>query len=85
MLAEQREGPLAILDETTVKTVATILTSFGIYDEDRKEIRADLQHLRCWRKGMEQAQNYAFKAAIALIVTGFVGTVWLGAKAMLCK
>jgi hypothetical protein len=85
VLAEQREGPLAILDETMVKTVAGILTSFGIYDEDRTEMRADFQHLRRWRKSMEQAQSYTCKAIITLVVTGFVGAVGLGVKAMLGK
>jgi hypothetical protein len=85
VLAEQREGPLAILDETMVKTVAAILTSFGIYDENRKEMQADFQHLRRWRKNMEQAQSYTFKAIITLIVTGVVGAVLLGVKVMLGK
>jgi hypothetical protein len=85
VLAEQREGPLAGLDETIGKTVASILASFGIYCEDRKEMRADFRHLRRWREGVEQAQNYTIKAVITLIVTGFVGAVWLGVKAMLGK
>ena len=49
------------------------------------EMRADLQHLRRWRKSVEQAQSYTFKAVITIIVTGFVGAVWLGFKVMLGK
>ncbi|QWG14815.1 PBSX family phage terminase large subunit [Bradyrhizobium sediminis] len=49
------------------------------------ELRADFQHLRRWRKSVEQAQSYTFKAMITVIVTGFVGAVWLGIKAMLGK
>jgi phage terminase large subunit len=30
-------------------------------------------------------QSYTFKAVITIIVTGFVGAVWLGVKAMLGK
>jgi len=30
-------------------------------------------------------QSYTFKVAITIIVTGFVGAVWLGVKAMLGK
>jgi len=67
------------------KTIAAILTSFGIEEEDRKELRADFQHLRRWRKSVEQAQSYTFKAVITIIVTGFVGAVWLGVKVMLGK
>ena len=49
------------------------------------EIRADFQHLRRWRRSVEQAQSYTFKAVITVIVTGFVGAVWLGIKATLGK
>ncbi len=49
------------------------------------EMRADFQHLRRWRKSVEQAQSYTFKAVITIIVTGFVGAVWLGVKVMLGK
>ena len=51
----------------------------------RIELRADFQHLRRWRKSVEQAQSYTFKAVITVIVTGFVGAVWLGVKVMLGK
>ncbi len=48
-------------------------------------LRADFQHLRRWRKSVEQAQSYTFKAVITIIVAGFVGAVWLGIKVMLGK
>lgn len=47
------------------------------------EMRADFQHLRRWRKSVEQAQSYTFKAVITVIVAGLVGAAWLGVKAML--
>jgi hypothetical protein len=49
------------------------------------ELRADFQHLRRWRRSVEQAQSYTFKAVITVLVTGVVGAVWLGIKAMLGK
>ena len=57
-----------------------MLASFGIEEEDRRELRADFQHLRRWRKSVEQAQGYTFKAVISVIVAGFLGAVWLGIK-----
>ena len=51
----------------------------------RIELRADFQHLRRWRKSVEQAQSYTFKAVITVIVSGVVGAVWLGIKVMLGK
>jgi hypothetical protein len=84
-LAEQQRLHRDDTDAVVSKTIATILSSFGIEDEDRKEMRADFQHLRRWRKSVEQAQSYTFKAVITVIVTGLVGAVWLGVKVMLGK
>jgi hypothetical protein len=84
-LAEQQRLHHNDIDAVVMKTIATILTSFGIEEEDRRELRADFQHLRRWRKSVEQAQSYTFKAVITIIVTGFVGAVWLGLKIMLGK
>jgi hypothetical protein len=94
VLAEQTRLHINETDEVILKTIATILTSFGIEviltsfgieEEDRRELRADFQHLRRWRKSVEQAQSYIFKAVITVIVTGLVGAVWLGVKVMLGK
>jgi hypothetical protein len=84
-LAEQQRLHRDEIDAVVLRTIATILTSFGIEEEDRRELRADFQHLRRWRKSVEQAQSYTFKAVITIIVTGFVGAVWLGVKVMLGK
>jgi hypothetical protein len=84
-LAEQQRLRQEDIDAVVLKAVATTLTSFGIEEDDRRELRADFQHLRRWRKSVEQAQSYTFKAVITVIVTGFVGAVWLGIKATLGK
>lgn len=84
-LAEQQRLHQNDLDAVVLRTIASILTSFGIEEEDRKELRADFQHLRRWRKSVEQAQSYTFKAVITVIITGVVGAVWLGVKVMLGK
>lgn len=84
-LAEQHRLQREEIDAVVLRAIVTILTSFGIEEEDRKELRADFQHLRRWRKSVEQAQSYTFKAVITVIATGFVGAVWLGIKVMLGK
>lgn len=84
-LAEQQRLQQESIDAIVLKAVASVLASFGIENDDRKELRADLQHLRRWRKSVEQAQSYTFKAVITIIVTGLVGAVWLGVKVMLAK
>jgi hypothetical protein len=76
-LSEQQRLQFSDIDSAVQRAVATILTSFGIEEEDRKELRADFQHLRRWRKSVEQAQSYTFKAVITVIVTGLVGATWL--------
>jgi hypothetical protein len=84
-LAEQQRLQRDDIDAIVLRAIATILTSFGIEDEDRKELRADFQHLRRWRKSVEQAQSYTFKAVITVIVAGLLGAVWLGVKVVLGK
>lgn len=82
-LAEQQRLHRDDIDAIVLKTIVIILNSFGIEEDDRRELRADFQHLRRWRKSVERAQSYTFKAAITVVVTGFVGAVWLGIKMML--
>ncbi|MEY9754069.1 hypothetical protein [Bradyrhizobium yuanmingense] len=84
-LAEQHRLQQESIDAIVLKTVASVLASFGIEDDDRKELRADFQHLRRWRKSVEQAQSYTFKAVITVIATGLMGAVWLGVKVVLGK
>lgn len=82
-LAEQNRHPPD--DSMIMKTIATILVSFGIEEDDRKELRADFQHLRKWRKSVEQAQSMTFKAVVGTLMTGFIAVVWLGIKTWLGK
>ncbi|QQO17038.1 hypothetical protein JJB99_13305 [Bradyrhizobium diazoefficiens] len=84
-LAEQHRMQQESVDAIVLKAVASVLASFGIEDDDRKELRADFQHLRRWRKSVEQAQSYTFKAVITVIATGLMGAVWLGVKVVLGK
>lgn len=73
------------MDEVVLKAVATILTSFGMNEDDRKELQADFSHLRRWRKSVEQAQSYGLKTIITVIVGGCLGALWMGIKAMVGK
>ena len=84
-LAEQQRLQQESIDAIVLKAVATVLASFGIENDDRKELRADFEHLRRWRKSVEQAQSYTFKAVITVIATGLMGAVWLGVKVVLGK
>lgn len=85
VLAEQSESRQSYLDDAMLKTMATLLTSFGIDETDRMELKADFSHLRRWRKSVEQAQTYTFKAIVTVLAMGFMGAVWAGVKALLGK
>ncbi|MCK1572053.1 MULTISPECIES: hypothetical protein [unclassified Bradyrhizobium] len=84
-LAEQQRLQQANIDAIVLRTVASVLASFGIEDDDRKELRADFQHLRRWRTSVEQAQSYTLKAVITVIATGLMGVVGLSVKVVLGK
>ncbi|AWM02523.1 hypothetical protein [Bradyrhizobium amphicarpaeae] len=84
-LAEQHRVQQESVDAIVLKAVASVLASFGIEDDDRRELRADFQHLRRWRRSVEQAQSYTFKAVITVLATGLMGAVWLGVKVVLGK
>ena len=85
VLDEQRQAEQPDIDAVVLKTIAAILTSFGIEEEDRKELQADFRHLRRWRKSIEQTQTYAFKTVVTVIVGGVLGAFWLGIKTTLGK
>ena len=84
-LGEQQRWHASDIDAVVDRAITTVLASFGIDEEDKRELRADFQHLRRWRRSVEQAQGFTFKAVISIIVAGFLGAVWLGIKAMLGK
>jgi hypothetical protein len=44
-----------------LKTVSTILMSFGIEEGDCMEMKADLPHLRGWRKATEQIERAGWR------------------------
>lgn len=83
VLAAEREQTKDQLDDAVVKTIATILTSFGIDEDERQEVKLDFQHLRRSRKAYELVQTTTFKAAIGVIVTSVLAALWLGVQALL--
>lgn len=85
VLEEEAVRRGAAVDEVVLKAVATILTSFGIEEDDRLELRADFVHLRKWRKSGEAIGDYGIKAVVTVLVTGFLGLIWLGIKVSLGK
>lgn len=85
VLAEQKRLHNNDIDEVSLKTISTILTSFGIEEEDRVELRADFQYLRRWRKAGEQVEKAGWRAMVTVLVTGICGLIWLGIQAKFGK
>lgn len=85
VLAEQKRLHEDDIDNVVLRTLVTILTSFGIEEQDRLELRADLLHLRKWRKSVDQATSVTFKVAVATLVGGFIAALWIGIKALVGK
>ncbi|WP_316176214.1 hypothetical protein [Bradyrhizobium sp. SZCCHNRI1073] len=73
------------VEAIVAKAVTETLVKLGIEASDYKEMQADFTHLRRWRKSVEQAQSYTFKAVVTTIAAGVMGAIWLGFQAMLHK
>lgn len=65
-----------IVQKTTLETLGAL--GFDVEDaEGRRELRADLLHLRRWRTVVDRTSSRALLTAVTLVVTGVLGWVWL--------
>lgn len=85
VFAEESRLRIEQEDKLVLKTVSGILRSFGMNDDDQKEVRADFIHLRKWRQSVEQVERMGWGAIVTVLVSGFLGVVWLGFKALFGK
>jgi sulfur carrier protein ThiS len=85
VMLEERQASAANLDLTMMKTVSAILTSFGIEDDERAEIRQDFRYLRRWRRTAERVTNTGVIAIVTVVVGGVASATWLGVKALIGK
>jgi hypothetical protein len=85
VLDEENDRRAGTADDIAARAVASVLTSFGMNADDKRELRADFTHLRRWRKSVEQAQGMTIKAIIVVIVSGLAGALWLGLKTILTR
>src|ERR1700733_12933961 len=84
-LCEQQKIHHCDIDAVVDRAITTVLASFGIEEDGRRELGSVFRHLRRWRKSVEHAQGFTFKAVISIIVAGFLGALWLGIKGMVGK
>lgn len=71
-----------IVAHAVQKELSSFLIKLGIDEDEHKELRADFIHLRKWRRSVEQMESYTFRTVITVVITGFLGAVWLGVKAV---
>lgn len=80
-----RQTAPAAIEQAAEKALLRLLQAFGIDEDDHKEIRRDLAHLRRWRLSVDRATTVGFGTAITVLVGGLFGSLWLGIKATLGK
>src|ERR1700759_2046681 len=78
VLAEQKRLHNNEVDEGVLKTLTQMLTTYGIEEDNRAEMRADLLHLRRWRKASETIEKTTWRTMVTVLVTGALGLLWLG-------
>ena len=83
LVAEPTSGQRELLKEiesSMGRIVDARLIAFGLEESDRKELVADLRHLRAVRKRAEQVHSFILRAVITGVLTGVLGAVWLGLR-----
>lgn len=85
VVLEERKNNSTAVDDAMLKTVSAILTSFGIPDDERKDIAEDFRYLRKWRLGAERIQGVGMTALVTMLVGGALSAAWLAVKAALGK
>ena len=73
----------AIVKRAAREAVLETLALLGFDLDNKPEMRADMAHLRRWRKSVDQAGSFGLKAVMTIACTGIAGAIWLGIKAML--
>ncbi len=64
-------------DEDYEEIAKRLAERLGINASDPIEMQKDFQHLRNWRVSCETVRDQGIKTAIGVLVTGFLGGIWL--------
>ena len=69
----------AIVKRAAREAVLETLALLGFDLDNKPEMRADMAHLRRWRR----TGSFGLKALVTIACTGIAGAIWLGIKTML--
>lgn len=84
VLDEQEERLRTMEDALVRRATAASLAAWGVDIDDIEEVRElklDRIHNRKWRKSVETVQKVSLRTAVAVLVPGLLGLIWLGIKA----
>lgn len=66
------------MKEVFKEVLHEMFLSLGVDPEHPIEMQKDFQHLREWREATNSLKRHGFLTAIAIIVAGALGAVWVG-------
>lgn len=73
------------LERIVAESVRQTLIQLGISTLDPLEMQKDMQHLREWRKSMENVKSKAVITTLTVLLSGILAALWLGFKAIINK
>jgi len=73
------------LERIVAESVRQTLIQLGISTLDPLEMQKDMQHLREWRKSMENVKSKAMITTLTIFLSGVLAALWLGFKAFVTK
>lgn len=72
-----------IAEEAAKKAVRELLVTMGVNANDPDallEMQRDFAHIRAWRLSVAAVRGTAIKTGVTVLVTGFLGALWLMIK-----
>lgn len=73
------------LERIVAESVRQTLIQLGISTLDPLEMQKDMQHLRDWRKSVENIKSKALLTTLAVFLSGLLAAFWLGFKELVGK
>lgn len=73
------------IERIVAESVRQTLIQLGISTLDPLEMQKDMQHLREWRKSMENVKSKAVITTLTVLLSGILAALWLGFKAIINK
>lgn len=73
------------IERIVAESVRQTLIQLGISTLDPLEMQKDMQHLREWRKSMENVKSKAVITTLTVLLSGLLAAIWLGFKAVINK